>query len=64
MMDRNLRQEAESYIRDRAIVTGYKSLNLSNLKHATEFAIANLYWYFKAREIGFSEIDPQPLFRI
>jgi hypothetical protein len=51
MMDRKLRHSAESYIHDRAIIAGYKNLNSSNLQHVTEFAVANLYWYFKEREI-------------
>jgi hypothetical protein len=64
MMDRNLRQEAESYIHDRAIITGYRNLNLPNLKRATEFTVANLYWYFKDKERGVSEIESQPQFGI
>ena len=53
MMDLDRRRLAESYIHDRAIIAGYKNLNSSNLQHATEFAVANLYWYYKDREIGF-----------
>jgi hypothetical protein len=64
MMDRNLRQEAESYIHKRAIITGYKNLNSPNLKRATEFTIANLYWYFRDKEKGVSEIESQPQFGI
>ncbi|MDJ0743162.1 MAG: hypothetical protein QNJ32_07350 [Xenococcaceae cyanobacterium MO_167.B27] len=50
MMSSNLRDEYEIYISDRASVSGHKVLNKNNLQQASNLTVANLYWYFKARD--------------
>jgi hypothetical protein len=51
MMNLDRRRSAESYIHERSIIEGYKNLNSNNLQHATEFAVANFYWYFKDKDV-------------
>ncbi len=45
-----LRQGYENYITQQATIAHYKSLMPSNLEKASNLAVANLYWYFKARD--------------
>ena len=46
----NLRSEYETYIRQKARQNEQNGLVSSNLEQASDAAIANLYWYFKAEE--------------
>ncbi len=46
----DLRQGHESYIGERATATGYKGLVPSNWQDVTNLTLANLYWYFKAKD--------------
>lgn len=50
MMKPELRREHQLYISQQATSAGYKTLVPSNLQQASDLAVANLYWYFKARE--------------
>ena len=50
MMKPELRREHLLYISQQATSAGYKTLVPSNLHQASDLAVANLYWYFKARE--------------
>lgn len=49
MMDHNKRRYAELYIKEQAHLLGYETI-ASNLHRASEFALANLYWYCKLRD--------------
>lgn len=57
MMEPELRHDYEFYISQQAKITGSKTLIASNLKQASNLAVANLYWYFKVRDK--SEDEPQ-----
>lgn len=46
----NLHSEYETYIRQKARQNEHNGLVSSNLEQASDAAIANLYWYFKAEE--------------
>jgi hypothetical protein len=46
----NLRSGYETYIRQKARQNEQNGLFSSNLEQASDAAIANLYWYFKAEE--------------
>ncbi|WP_017742983.1 hypothetical protein [Scytonema hofmannii] len=50
MFEPELRREYEFYIDRQSVMTGYKTLVTSNLKQASDIAIANLYYYFKVRD--------------
>ncbi|WP_249064431.1 hypothetical protein [Argonema antarcticum] len=50
MMKPELRRQHQLYISQKATSAGYKSLVPSNLQQASDLAVANLYWYFKARD--------------
>lgn len=47
MMDESSRKEAEKYISQEASLAGHKTFNLENLQKASDFTVANLYWYFR-----------------
>jgi hypothetical protein len=51
-MKPDLRRESESYISQQAENLGHKALVPANLQQASDLAIANLYWYFKVKEIN------------
>ena len=50
LFDRELRQEYEEYISQKAQEVGYKALVKDNLTKASNLAVANLFWYFYLRE--------------
>lgn len=50
MLDRQRREEYESYIIEQGEIAGHKSLVLSNLEKASDLAVANLFWYFRVRD--------------
>ena len=50
MLDRQRREDYESYIIKQGEIAGHKSLVLSNLEKASDLAVANLFWYFRVRE--------------
>lgn len=50
LFNRELRQEYEEYISQKAQETGYKALVKNNLTKASNLAVANLFWYFHIRE--------------
>lgn len=50
LMDPELRRQAELYISQNAPDFGYKNLNTRNLAKASDFAVANLYFYFQDRD--------------
>jgi hypothetical protein len=50
MFKPDLRREYEFYIERQSAITGYQTLVTSNLKQASDIAIANLYYYFKVRD--------------
>jgi hypothetical protein len=50
MMKPELRQEFASYISQKSVIAGYKTLVPANLQKASNLAVANLYWYFKVRD--------------
>ena len=52
----NLRQEYETYISDRASVSGHKVLHHNNLQQVSNLTVANLYWYFKVRDESNNEV--------
>ena len=45
-----LRREYTSYITQQALMAGYKTLVPSNLEKASNLTVANLYYYFQARD--------------
>ncbi|GAA6616844.1 hypothetical protein NUACC26_026510 [Scytonema sp. NUACC26] len=50
MFEPELRRDYEFYVDRQSAMTGYKTLVTSNLKQASDVAIANLYYYFKVRD--------------
>jgi acyl carrier protein len=44
------RPEYENYITKQGEIAGHKSLVLSNLEKASNFAVANLFYYFRVRD--------------
>lgn len=50
MFKSDLRQEYEVYVSQQAVNSGYKTLVRSNLQQASNLTVANLYYYFQARE--------------
>ncbi len=44
------RQEYEDYIIEQGKIAGHKSLVASNLEKASDFAVANLFYYFRVRD--------------
>ncbi len=50
MLDPQKRSEYETYIQEQGKIAGHKSLVPSNLEKASDFAVANLYYYFKVRD--------------
>jgi len=54
------RQEYEDYIIEQGQIAGHKSLVSSNLEKASDFAVANLFYYFRVRDESEdeSELDP------
>ncbi|HEY9673513.1 MAG TPA: hypothetical protein V6D11_18865 [Waterburya sp.] len=59
MMKPSLRQEFASYISQQSAIAGYKTLVPANLQKASNLAVANLYWYFKAREESEDETEQE-----
>lgn len=59
MMEPGLRQDYESYISQQATIAGSRTLIPSNLKQASNLAVANLYWYFKVRDKSEDETQGQ-----
>ena len=47
MLDRQRREDYESYIIKQGEIAGHKSLVLSNLEKASDLAVANLFYYFR-----------------
>ena len=50
MLDPQQRQEYEDYILEQGQIAGHKSLVSSNLEKASDFAVANLFYYFRVRD--------------
>jgi len=50
MMDVDRRHKAESYIAQKAISSGNKTLNSQNLQLASDATVANLYSYFQSKD--------------
>ena len=50
MLDRQRREDYESYIIKQGEIAGHKSLVLSNLEKASDLAVANLFYYFRIRD--------------
>ena len=50
MLKPDLRHNYESYISQQAAAQNYKALAPSNWQEVPDLAVANLYWYFKARD--------------
>lgn len=50
MLDRQQRQDYENYIIEQGEIAGHKTLVASNLKQASDLAVANLFYYFKVRD--------------
>lgn len=50
MLDPQQRKEHENYIIEQGEIAGHKSLVASNLEKASDFAVANLYYYFRVRD--------------
>lgn len=50
MFEPELRRNYEFYISEQAIISGYKTLVKSNLQHASDLTVANLYYYFNIRD--------------
>ncbi len=57
MMKPELRREHQLYISQQAASAGYKTLVPANLQQASDLAVANLYWYFKARDESRAELQ-------
>ncbi len=52
-----LRREYEFYISEQAEITGYKTLVTSNLQHASDLTVGNLYYYFNIRDKSKDETE-------
>lgn len=52
-----LRREYEFYISQQAVITGYKTLLTSNLQHASDLTVANLFYYFNIRDKSKNETE-------
>lgn len=52
-----LRQEYTNYVTQQAAIAHHKSLVPSNIEKASNLAVANLYWYFKARDESKDELN-------
>ncbi|WP_293340957.1 hypothetical protein [Microcoleus sp. CAWBG58] len=50
MLDRELREDYESYIIEQGEIAGHKTLVSSNLEKASDLAVANLFYYFRVRD--------------
>ena len=50
MLDPQQRKEHENYIIEQGEIAGHKSLVASNLEKASDFAVANLFYYFRVRD--------------
>jgi hypothetical protein len=50
MLDPQQREDYEHYIIEQGQIAGHKSLVSSNLEKASDFAVANLFYYFKVRD--------------
>ncbi len=50
LMKPDARQLYTGYVSKRSAQAGYKALTGTNLQQMSDFAIANLYWYFRVRE--------------
>lgn len=50
MLDPLQRKEHENYIIEQGEIAGHKSLVASNLEKASDFAVANLFYYFRVRD--------------
>ena len=57
MLDRQQRKNYEDYIIKQGEVAGHKSLVLSNLKKASDLAVANLFYYFRVRDESEEELE-------
>lgn len=61
MVQPELRHEPEAYISQQAVVHGHRVLVPANLQQMSNMAVANLYWYFKARdEAEAINVEPVP----
>lgn len=56
-MQTELRREAETYLSLQAPLSGYKALVPANLQQASYMTIANLYWYFQARDESVATVE-------
>lgn len=50
-MKPELRKNHEAYVSTQAAQSGQRTLTSSNLRQMSDLAVANLYWYFKVREV-------------
>ncbi|MEG4319881.1 MULTISPECIES: hypothetical protein [unclassified Microcoleus] len=50
MLDPQRRENYEDYIIEQGHIAGHKSLVSSNLEKASDFAVANLFYYFRVRD--------------
>ena len=57
MLDRQRREDYESYIIKQGQIAGHKSLVLSNLEKASDLAVANLFYYFRIRDESEDELE-------
>ncbi|HEY9851941.1 MAG TPA: hypothetical protein V6D28_20880 [Leptolyngbyaceae cyanobacterium] len=57
MMKPEFRREHLLYISQQATSAGYKTLVPANLQQASDLAVANLYWYFKAIDESRAELQ-------
>jgi len=57
MLDRQRREDYESYIIKQGQIAGHKSLVLSNLEKASDLAVANLLYYFRIRDESEDELE-------
>jgi len=57
MLDPQQRKEHENYIIEQGEIAGHKSLVASNLEKASDFAVANLFYYFRVRDESEEELE-------
>lgn len=57
MLDRQRRENYEDYIIKQGQIAGHKSLVASNLEKASDFAVANLFYYFRVRDESEEELE-------
>lgn len=54
----DLRRRHEAYISQQAPAASYKALAPSNWQEVPDFTVANLYYYFKAKEESAQTVVP------